>query len=106
MAYINTGYQSWTILEGIYLDDSSLDGLIMPNIAQISPQAIVPYTANITFNYPADITPTGGTNGDIWYNSVSDTLYKNFTGTWVLLTDRVTNDYYIAPVINTTSCPV
>jgi hypothetical protein len=106
MAYQNTGYQGWKILEQIYGDDNSLTGFIMPNIAQISPQAIVPNTATITYNYPTDVAPTGGSNGDIWYNPVADDLYKKIATVWTLLTDRVTNDSYVAPVINLTDCPL
>lgn len=106
MPYVNTGYQDWKILKQIYGDDSSLTGYIMPNIAQISPQAIVPDTATITYNYPTDVAPTGGSDGDVWYNPVADELFKKISGVWTLLTDRVTNDAYIAPVINLTDCPV
>lgn len=106
MAYSNTGYKDWKVLEQIYGDDSSLTGMIMPNIAQISPQAIVPDTATITYNYPEDVAPSGGSDGDVWYNPVADELFKKIGGTWTLLTDRVTNDAYIAPVINLTDCPV
>lgn len=106
MAYTNTGYQDWKILEQIYGDDSSLTGMIMPNIAQISPQAIVPNTATITYNYPSDVAPTGGSDNDIWYNPVADELLKKIASVWTLLTDRVTNDAYIAPVINLTDCPL
>ena len=102
----NDGYQDWKILQEIYADDSSLTGFIMPNIAQISPQAIVLSTSNITYNYPTDATPTGGSDGDIWYNPVADQLFKKKVGVWTLLTDRVTNDAYITPVINLTDCPV
>ena len=106
MAYSNTGYQGWKVLEQIYGDDSSLTGQIMPNISQISPQAIVPDTATITYNYPTDVAPTGGSNGDVWYNPNADDLFKKIAGTWTLLLDRVTNDAYVPPVINETDCPV
>jgi hypothetical protein len=106
MAYVNTGYQGWKILQEIYLDDQSLTGNIMPNIPQISQQAIVPSTATITYNYPSDVAPTGGANGDVWYNPVANQLFKKIAGSWTMLLDRVTNDAYIAPVINETSCPV
>jgi hypothetical protein len=106
MPLVNNGYQYWTILEGIYLDDSSLDGLIMPNIAMISPQAIVPDGTSITYNVYANVTPSGGSPNDIWYNQPADTLYKNILGTWTLLTDRVQNNWYVPPIYNITSCPI
>lgn len=106
MAYQNNGEQSWFILEQIYSDDSTLTGLIMPNISQISPQAIVSNTATITYNYPEDIAPTGGINGDVWYNPVADNLYKKIAGVWSLLLDRVTNDAYVPPIVNEVSCPI
>jgi len=106
MATVNNGYQGWKILEGIYLDDNSLDGLIMPNIAQISPEAIVEDGTSITYNDFADVVPSGGSNDDIWYNAPSDVLYKKISGTWTVLTDRVTNDYYVPPVYNTGACPI
>jgi hypothetical protein len=106
MALVNSGYLGWTILEGIYLDNSALDGLIMPNIQQISPQAIVPDGTSITYNANSNISPIGGSDGDIWYNQPNDTLFKKIAGTWTLLTDRVLNTYYVAPVFNTTSCPI
>ncbi len=107
MAYVNTGYQGWKVLEQYYADDNTLTGQIMPNIEQISPQAIIAGGANtITYNYPTDVAPTGGSNGDIWYNPVADQLFKKIAGSWTLLTDRVTNDVYVAPVINETDCPL
>ena len=93
----NNGQQSWAVLNQIYLDDSSLTGYIMPNIQYISPDAIVPSTATITFNVNTSPAPTGGVNGDIWYNFLDDNLYKKISGTWTLLTNRVFNDYYIQP---------
>ncbi len=102
----NTGYKGWKILENYYLDDLSLAGMIMPNIQQISPQAIVPSTATITFNVATDVAPTGGVDGDIWYNLPADILYKKLSGTWTALIDRVTNIYYVAPVYNLDSCPL
>lgn len=106
MALVNTGQQGWTILEGYYTDDNSLDGLIMPNIAMISGDAIVPNSSTITFNTDTDVTPTGGSDGDIWYNQPSDQLYKNVSGVWSLLTNRVANTYYQAPITNLTDCPI
>lgn len=105
MALANTGYQLYKVLEGIYLDDNSLDGFIMPNIAQISPQAIVPDGVTITYNITA-VTPTGGANNDIWYNADTDLLYKKIATVWTLLTDRVTNTYYIPPTYNLDACPI
>lgn len=102
----NTGQQGYKILEGFYVDDSSLDGLIMPNIANISPDAIVPSTATITFNDTSSPLPTGGSNGDIWYNALTDVLYKKITGSWLILTNRVPNSYYIPPTLNTGACPI
>jgi len=96
----------WTILEGIYLDNDSLDGLIMPNIQQISPDAIVPDGTSITFNIYADVVPSGGVNGAIWYNMPSDQLYKNINGVWTLLTNRVLNNWYSPPIYNTGTCPI
>lgn len=106
MALVNSGYQGWTILEGIYLDDSSLDGLIMPNIQMISPQAIVPDGTMITYNATFDFAPAGGVQGDVWYNQPSDMLYQFQSGQWKLLTDRVLNTFYVPPVYNTGSCPI
>lgn len=106
MGFQNTGYKSWKVLEQYFVDDSTLTGKIMPNIAQISPQAIVDSTSTITYNYPEDVAPTGGVDGDIWYNADEDDLYKKIAGVWTLLTDRVTNDFYIAPVLNETDCPL
>jgi hypothetical protein len=107
MAYENTGYQNAKILRQRNSDDGSLTGKIMPNIPMISPQAIIDGTTNsITFNYPLDSSPSGGINGDITYNAQSDTLYKKISGVWTLLSDRVTNDKYIAPVLNTDFCPL
>lgn len=106
MALVNSGYLAWTILEGIYLDDSSLDGLIMPNIQMISPNCIVPDGTPIIYNANADVVPTGGTQLAVWYNQPSDTLYQFISGQWQLQTNRVLNTYYIAPVYNTGSCPI
>lgn len=101
----NDGQQGWTVLQQFYTDDNSLTGLIMPNIVNISPEAIVPNTATITYNANSSPTPTGGSNGDIWYNA-NDNLYRNYSGTWKLLTDRFTNIYYIPTVQNLTACPI
>lgn len=101
----NDGNQGWTILEGFYLDDNSLTGFIMPNIPMISPEAIVPSSATITYNF-TNVTPTGGSNGDIWYNQPADALYKNVSGSWFLLTDRVVNANYAPVIYNITACPL
>lgn len=106
MALVNDGYEGWKILKEKYLDDGSFTGNIMPNIQQISPQAIVPNTATITYNYPTDVVPTGGANGDIWYNPVADDLFKKASGVWSLLTDRVDNANYNPPVENLSDCPI
>lgn len=107
MAIGNTGYQGWKIIEERYADDGLLTGRAMPNIELISPQAIVDSSVNsITFNYPANIPPSGGANGDVWYNKADDELYKKISGSWELLLDRVTNDAYIPPVYNLTACPL
>lgn len=106
MALVNTGMEGWKVLKGIFLDDQSSIHMIMPNIGMISPSAIVPDTATITFNTSADITPTGGADGDVWYNQPSDNLYTKIAGTWTLLTDRVINNYYQGPVENLTDCPL
>lgn len=106
MALENNGQQGFKVIREKFADTGTLTGRIMPNIPQISPQALVPNTATITYNYPTDVAPTGGANGDIWYNPVADQLYKKISGTWTLLTDRVTNDSYIAPITNLTDCPL
>lgn len=106
MATQNTGQQSYFILEQVFLNDLSETGLRKPNLASNSPQATVPNTATITYKYPTDVTPSGGANGDIWYNPVADQLFKKISGTWTLLTDRVADSDYIAPIENTSSCPL
>lgn len=102
----NTGEQGWEVLIEQYTDTSAATGFIMPNIYMISSQAIVPNTATITFNEDTDIAPTGGADGDIWYNAPGDALYKRIAGVWTVLTDRLINVNYIAPIENTTDCPV
>lgn len=102
----NTGQQGYKILEGYYTDNGADTGFIMPNIQMISPQAIVPSTAIITYNELTDVVPTGGSNGDIWYNQPSDLLYKKASGIWSTLNDRVPNAYYQAPIENLTDCPI
>jgi hypothetical protein len=94
------------VLKQIYTDDNSLVGFNMPNIQNISPQAICPNTNTITFNANSNVTPTGGVNLDVWYNEILDDLYQNQSGTWQLLTNRVNNAFYIPPVSNPSSCPI
>jgi hypothetical protein len=106
MALQNTGYQGYKILKEQYTDDNTYTGKQMPNVAQVSPQAIVGASAVITFNTNANVVPSGGSAGDIWYNLPEDKLYKNIAGTWTILTDRVNNDSYVAPVYNTDACPL
>lgn len=101
----NTGKQGWTTLEGYNTSDGSLTGIITINLANNSKQAFVPDGASITWNF-IDITPSGGSNNDIWYNEPSDALYKKIAGVWTLLTDRATNPYYVLPIDNTTDCAV
>jgi hypothetical protein len=103
---VNTGQEIVKILDQIYLDNSALTGMKMPNLQMIAPEAIVPSSATITYNPNTSPTPSGGSNGDIWYNAPVDNLYKNISGTWTLLTDRVTNQYYAPSVQNLTDCPV
>lgn len=102
----NSGYQNFYLLEGYYLDNAALTGKIMPNIQRISPQAIVPDGTTITYNQVTDVAPTGGSNGDIWYNEPADVLYKKIGGTWTPLNDRSANNYYVAQVVNTGDCPI
>lgn len=106
MALQNTGQQNGKIIRERNSVTGVLTGRIMPNIASISPQSIVPGTATITYNYPTDVAPSGGSNGDIWYNPVADQLFKKASGLWSLLTDRVINANYIAPIENNGDCPV
>lgn len=108
MALTNSGQQGWTTLEGYFTDGNTptLTGQIMPNIMMISPQAIVPSSHTITYNQTTNVTPTGGTDGDIWYNEPANILYKNILATWTILDDRVLNQYYQAPITNLTDCPI
>jgi len=103
---VNTGQQLAKVLDQIYLDNNALTGMKMPNLQMIAPEAIVPSSAAITYNANSSPTPTGGSSGDIWYNAPVDNLYINVSGTWTLLTDRVTNQYYAPSVQNLTACPV
>lgn len=105
-SYVNDGNELETILQGYYLGTTNLTGFIMPNIQNISPQAIVPSTSDITYNETTTPTPTGGSNLDVWYNAPNDTLYQNISGTWTLLTNRLINQFYLAPVQNLTDCPL
>lgn len=106
MSTQNTGFQSWFVLEQKNLTTGDLTGYVKPNLQQNSPQAVVPDTAVITYNYPDDVDPTGGSDDDIWYNPNADQLFKKISSTWVLLTDRITDTDYIAPVLNIDSCPL
>lgn len=106
MATQNTGQQGYFILKEINLLNGADTGYKKPNLASNSPQALVLNAATITYNYPADVAPSGGADGDIWYNPVADHLYKKISGTWTLLTDRVTDSDYVAPTENEVSCPL
>lgn len=101
----NNGMQGYTKLDGYNSSTGVYNHTYMPNIKNISPQAIIPDSNTITYNF-VTVAPTGGSDGDIWYNEDSDLLYKKIAGVWILLTDRASNDYYIAPVTNTEDCPV
>jgi|SRR6185312_4138710 len=102
----NTGQQGHYILEGYYLDNNGLDGFIAPNVANLSPDAIVPDGSTITYNETTTPTPSGGSNNDVWYNQPTDALYKKVSGSWILLTNRVPNVYYQPPVQNLGDCPI
>lgn len=106
MATQNTGNQGWKILLEKNPDTGVLTGRKMPNLANISPQSVVESSATITYNYPSDVAPTGGADGDIWYNPQANNLYKKISGVWTILNDRVTNDFYTPPIVNTTDCPI
>lgn len=102
----NNGQQGWEVLKEENSNNGVFTGRIMPNVQNISPSAIIPNTSSITFNPNSDVTPTGGSDGDIWYNGLSDTLYKHLSGAWVLLVDKVVNTNYVATVQNLTDCPI
>lgn len=102
----NNGQQGWKVLKEEDVNTGVFTGRIMPNIQNISPDALIPNTSAITYNPNTDVTPTGGSNGDIWYNGLSDTLYKLIGGTWALLVDKVVNANYIPLILNTTDCPI
>jgi len=102
----NNGQYGWKILDEKNVGTGVLTGRIMPNVQNISPDAIVPNTATITYNPNTDATPSGGSNGDIWYNGLSDTLYKKIAGNWALLVDKVVNTNYIPTITDATSCPI
>lgn len=106
MATQNTGFQGYFILKEINLSNGADTGYKKPNLQSNSPQALVLNAATITYNYPTDVAPSGGANGDIWYNPVADHLYKKISGTWTLLTDRVTDPDYVSPTDNEVSCPI
>jgi hypothetical protein len=102
----NNGQQGWKVLTEQNVGTGNLTGRIMPNIQNISPDAIVPNTATITFYPDSDVTPSGGADGDIWYNGLSDTLYKRVSGVWVLLVNRVVNTNFQPTILNTTDCHI
>jgi hypothetical protein len=102
----NDGQQGWEVLDEKNVGTGVLTGRTMPNGQNISPDAIVPNTAAITYNANSDIAPSGGSNGDIWYNGLSDLLYKKVGGAWVLLVNKVVNTNYVPTVENLTDCPL
>lgn len=102
----NNGQQGWRILDEKNLSTGVLTGRIMPNIQNISPDVIVPNTATITFYPNSDVAPGGGSNGDVWYNGLSDTLYKKISGIWALLVNKVVNANYIPTILNTSACSI
>lgn len=102
----NSGQQGWKVLDEQNVNTSVLTGRKMPNVQNISPDAIVPNSAVITYNPNSDVAPTAGSNGDIWYNGVSDTLYKKIGGAWALLTNKVVNTNYIPTILNTGACAI
>lgn len=102
----NNGQQGWKILDEQIVSTGALTGRIMPNAPNISPDAIVPNTATITFNPNTDVAPSGGANGNIWYNGLSDALYKKISGTWALLVNKVVNTNFVPTITNTGACPV
>lgn len=102
----NTGQQGWKVLEEYYLDDNTLTGRVMPNASYISPLAIVPVAATITYNTDTNPAPSGGADGDIWYNDPIAELYKKVAGVWSLLTDKAFNPDFAAVITNTTDCPI
>lgn len=103
---LNNGQQGWKVLDEKNIATGVLTGRIMPNVQNISPDAIVPNTAVITFYPNSDVSPSGGSNGDIWYNGLSDTLYKKTGGAWVLLVNKVINANYVTTITNTTDCSI
>lgn len=105
MATANTGFKGWEVLEEYSISDETPTGNVMPNVYKISPQAIVPDTATLTYNQLTDVAPGAGADGDIWYNEPADELFKKIVGVWTILTDRVINTNYVGPVVST-DCPV
>lgn len=101
----NDGNQGYTVLEGFNLLTGVDNHTRMPNIVNISPQAIVPDTATITYNF-TDVAPSGGSDDDIIYNAEADDLFKKIAGVWTLLTDRSSNVFYAVPVENLDACPL
>lgn len=103
---VNNGQQGWKILEQYNLATGTTTGLIMPNAPIISPEAIVPNTATITYNQATNISPSGGANGDVWYNLPANQLYKKVAGIWSLLNDTAINSNYAPSIKNLTDCPL
>lgn len=106
MALENNGQENYKILQGYFTDDNSLNGQIMPNIELISLQAIIPSTSTINFFTNSSPAPSGGANGDVWYNAPSGDLYKKVGGIWSALTDKAINVWYQPSVENLTDCPL
>jgi len=102
----NNGQQGWAILQQYYTDTNAVTGLTMPNSPIISPEALVPNTAGIVYNQATNVTPSGGSNGDVWYNMPANQLYKKTAGVWTPLYDTAVNSNYIAPIANLTACPL
>lgn len=102
----NNGQEGWKILEQYYTDNNALTGLIMPNVPNISPEAIVPSTATITYNQETNVSPTGGTNGDVWYNGPANQLYIKAFSVWTPLYDTAINTNYAPSITNLTDCPL
>ena len=103
---INNGQQGWKVLDEKNANTGVLTGRIMPNVQNISPQAIVPNSAIITYHPNTDIAPSGGADGDIWYNGLSDTLYKRISGAWALLVNKVVNTNFVPTILNTGACVI
>jgi len=102
----NTGYQFYKILEEYNTTTNVATGKIQPNIADsvLAAQVIPPNV--VTYNYPDDVAPTGGIDGDVIYNPVVNELFIKTGGSWLEEIERDPNDEYVAPVLNTGACPV